>query len=50
MVSLLKFTQITEEGVLFASPFDGKPTMLTVRASFASVQLLILLTMFCLQA
>ncbi|CDZ98007.1 queuine trna-ribosyltransferase [Phaffia rhodozyma] len=35
MVSLLKFTQITEEGVLFASPFDGKPTMLTPEQSIA---------------
>lgn len=30
LVSLNKFTQITEEGALFESPFDGKPTMLTV--------------------
>ena len=30
LVSLSKFTQITEEGALFASPFDGEPTMLTV--------------------
>ena len=32
MVSLSKFTKITEEGALFASPFDGSPTMLTVGA------------------
>ena len=31
LVSLSKFTKITEEGALFASPFDGQPTMLTVR-------------------
>jgi len=31
MVSLSSFTEITEEGVLFASPFTGEPTMLTVR-------------------
>lgn len=30
LVSLSKFTKITEEGALFASPFDGEPTMLTV--------------------
>lgn len=30
-VSLSKFTKITEEGALFASPFTGEPTMLTVR-------------------
>jgi queuine tRNA-ribosyltransferase catalytic subunit len=30
MVSLSSFTQVTEEGVLFASPFTGEPTMLTV--------------------
>lgn len=29
-MSLSKFTKITEEGALFASPFDGSPTMLTV--------------------
>ncbi|KZT57735.1 tRNA-guanine transglycosylase [Calocera cornea HHB12733] len=34
MVSLNSFTKITEEGVLFASPFTGEPTMLTVRQSF----------------
>jgi hypothetical protein len=33
LVSLNKFTKITEEGALFASPFDGKPTLLTVRAA-----------------
>jgi tRNA-guanine family transglycosylase len=31
LVSLNKFTTITEEGATFASPFDGKPTILTVR-------------------
>ena len=31
LVSLNKFTKITEEGALFASPFDGQMTMLTVR-------------------
>ena len=30
MVSLSEFAEVTEEGVLFNSPFDGKPTMLTV--------------------
>lgn len=30
LVSLSKFTKITEEGALFASPFTGEPTMLTV--------------------
>ncbi|KAH8982913.1 Queuine tRNA-ribosyltransferase [Lactarius hatsudake] len=30
LVSLNKFTKITEEGALFASPFTGEPTMLTV--------------------
>lgn len=30
-MSLSKFTKITEEGALFSSPFDGEPTMLTVR-------------------
>lgn len=29
-VSLSKFAKITEEGALFASPFTGEPTMLTV--------------------
>ncbi|KAI0699546.1 Queuine tRNA-ribosyltransferase [Cytidiella melzeri] len=33
LVSLNKFTQITEEGALFESPFDGKPTMLTPEES-----------------
>lgn len=32
LVSLSKFTTITEEGALFSSPFTGEPTMLTVRA------------------
>ena len=31
LVSLSKFTKITEEGALFSSPFNGEPTMLTVR-------------------
>ena len=31
LVSLSSFTEITEEGALFASPFTGEPTMLTVR-------------------
>lgn len=30
MVSLSSFSKVTEEGVLFASPFTGEPTMLTV--------------------
>jgi tRNA-guanine family transglycosylase len=30
LVSLSKFAIITEEGALFASPFNGQPTMLTV--------------------
>lgn len=30
MVSLSQFAEVTEEGVLFASPFTGEPTMLTV--------------------
>ncbi|KZO98911.1 tRNA-guanine transglycosylase [Calocera viscosa TUFC12733] len=33
MVSLSSFTKITEEGVLFASPFTGEPTMLTPEES-----------------
>lgn len=32
-MSLSKFTTITEEGALFASPFTGEPTMLTVSAA-----------------
>ncbi|GJE95477.1 queuine tRNA-ribosyltransferase family protein [Phanerochaete sordida] len=35
LVSLNKFTQITEEGALFESPFDGKPTMLTPEESIS---------------
>jgi queuine/archaeosine tRNA-ribosyltransferase len=31
LVSLSKFTTITEEGALFSSPFTGEPTMLSVR-------------------
>jgi queuine tRNA-ribosyltransferase catalytic subunit len=30
LVSLSKFTTITEEGAKFESPFTGEPTMLTV--------------------
>lgn len=30
LVSLSKFTTISEEGALFASPFTGEPTMLSV--------------------
>lgn len=30
LVSLSKFTKITDEGALFSSPFTGEPTMLTV--------------------
>lgn len=33
MVSLSKFTKITEEGALFASPFTGEPTLLTPEES-----------------
>ncbi|KAF5393455.1 hypothetical protein D9757_000613 [Collybiopsis confluens] len=33
LVSLSKFTTITEEGALFASPFNGEPTMLTPEES-----------------
>ncbi|KAJ3533904.1 hypothetical protein NM688_g7216 [Phlebia brevispora] len=35
LVSLNKFTKITEEGALFESPFDGKPTMLTPEESIS---------------
>ncbi|KAI0645617.1 tRNA-guanine transglycosylase [Trametes meyenii] len=35
LVSLSKFTKITEEGALFASPFDGEPTMLTPEESIS---------------
>ncbi|KAI0066163.1 tRNA-guanine transglycosylase [Artomyces pyxidatus] len=35
LVSLSKFTKITEEGALFASPFDGEPTMLTPEESMS---------------
>ena len=34
LVSLSKFTKISEEGALFESPFTGEPTMLTVRTCF----------------
>jgi queuine tRNA-ribosyltransferase len=37
LVSLNNFTTITEEGALFASPFTGEPTMLTVRAIYYSL-------------
>ncbi|TFK75401.1 tRNA-guanine transglycosylase [Pluteus cervinus] len=33
LVSLSKFTTITEEGALFSSPFTGEPTMLTPEES-----------------
>lgn len=33
LVSLSKFTTITEKGALFASPFTGEPTMLTVSST-----------------
>lgn len=35
LVSLSKFTQITEEGALFASPFTGEPTLLTPEESMS---------------
>ncbi|THH30777.1 hypothetical protein EUX98_g3413 [Antrodiella citrinella] len=35
LVSLSKFTKITEEGALFSSPFDGAPTMLTPEESIS---------------
>ncbi|KAG8932877.1 hypothetical protein FRC03_012870 [Tulasnella sp. 419] len=35
MVSLSSFTEVTEEGVLFASPFTGEPTMLTPEESIS---------------
>jgi len=35
LVSLSAFTQITEEGALFASPFTGEPTMLTPEESIS---------------
>ncbi|KAI0769700.1 Queuine tRNA-ribosyltransferase [Trametes elegans] len=35
LVSLSKFTKITEEGALFASPFNGEPTMLTPEESIS---------------
>ncbi|KAF8520355.1 tRNA-guanine transglycosylase [Hysterangium stoloniferum] len=35
LVSLSKFTKITEEGALFASPFTGEPTLLTPEESIA---------------
>jgi tRNA-guanine family transglycosylase len=33
MVSLSSFSQVTEEGVLFTSPFSGEPTMLSPEES-----------------
>ncbi|KAF8756894.1 Queuine tRNA-ribosyltransferase catalytic subunit [Rhizoctonia solani] len=35
MVSLSSFSKVTEEGVLFESPFTGEPTMLTPEESMA---------------
>ncbi|GJJ06258.1 hypothetical protein Clacol_000449 [Clathrus columnatus] len=35
LVSLSKFTKITEEGALFASPFTGEPTLLTPEESMS---------------
>ncbi|TFK54459.1 tRNA-guanine transglycosylase [Heliocybe sulcata] len=35
LVSLSKFTKITEEGALFSSPFTGEPTMLTPEESMS---------------
>jgi len=35
LVSLSKFTQITEEGALFSSPYTGEPTMLTPEESIS---------------
>ncbi|KAH9984190.1 tRNA-guanine transglycosylase [Russula vinacea] len=35
LVSLNKFTTITEQGALFASPFTGEPTMLTPEESIS---------------
>lgn len=35
LVSLSKFTNITENGALFASPFNGEPTMLTPEESIS---------------
>ncbi|EIN11682.1 tRNA-guanine transglycosylase [Punctularia strigosozonata HHB-11173 SS5] len=35
LVSLSKFTKITEEGAMFASPFTGEPTMLTPEESIS---------------
>ncbi|KAG2150367.1 tRNA-guanine(15) transglycosylase-like protein [Suillus clintonianus] len=35
LVSLSKFTTITEDGALFASPFNGEPTMLTPEESIS---------------
>ena len=37
LVSLSRFTKITEEGALFASPFDGEMTMLSARDALASL-------------
>lgn len=35
LVSLSKFTKITDEGALFSSPFTGEPTMLTPEESIS---------------
>ncbi|KAG2756110.1 Queuine tRNA-ribosyltransferase [Suillus brevipes Sb2] len=35
LVSLSKFTNITEDGALFVSPFNGEPTMLTPEESIS---------------
>ncbi|KAG1751579.1 tRNA-guanine(15) transglycosylase-like protein [Suillus paluster] len=35
LVSLSKFTNITEDGALFTSPFNGEPTMLTPEESIS---------------
>ncbi|KAI6040290.1 tRNA-guanine(15) transglycosylase-like protein [Pisolithus marmoratus] len=35
LVSLSKFTKITEDGALFSSPFTGEPTMLTPEESIS---------------
>ncbi|KAG8979849.1 Queuine tRNA-ribosyltransferase catalytic subunit 1 [Tulasnella sp. 427] len=35
MVSLSSFSEITEEGVRFSSPFTGEPTMLTAEESMS---------------
>ena len=37
LVSLNKFTTITEEGALFQDPFTGEPTMLTVSSDLSRI-------------